>query len=55
MSEEEWKEWEAGANERSRRLYELGKKGREELEAKRRATEEAAERRRRRRRFLPFL
>ena len=37
MSAEEWAEWKAGENERSRRLYLMAKEGREELEAKRRA------------------
>lgn len=59
MTEEEWREWEAGAVERSRRLYERAKKGWEEIEAREREREanerEAAERRARRRRFLPFL
>ena len=58
MSEEEWVEWEAGSNERSRRLFELAKQGRAELEARKREQEreerEAEERRARRRRFFLF-
>jgi DNA-binding PadR family transcriptional regulator len=55
MTQEEWEEWRAGESERSRRLYELAKKGREELEAKRRAAEEQAARPQRRRRLFGFL
>lgn len=58
MTEEEWREWEAGSNERSRRLYERAKKGQEEREAREREREaeerKAEERRARRRRFLFF-
>jgi hypothetical protein len=42
MTAEEWAEWKAGENERSRRLYERAKKGQEELEARRREAEEEA-------------
>ncbi|MGH2995165.1 MAG: hypothetical protein ACRDON_13170 [Gaiellaceae bacterium] len=58
MTAEEWAEWEAGSNARSRRLYELAKKGQEERDAREREREarerEAEERRARRRRFLFF-
>jgi hypothetical protein len=52
MTAEEWAEWKAGENERSRRLYLRAKKGQEELEAKRRAAQEAAERPPRKRRLF---
>ena len=54
MSAEEWAEWRAGENERSRRLYERAKKGQEERRARERAAQEAVERRSRRRRFFLF-
>jgi hypothetical protein len=58
MTEEEWREWEAGSNARSRRLYERAKKLEAEYEAREREREarerEAEERRARRRRFLFF-
>ena len=41
MTPEEWAEWKAGENDRSRRLYERAKRGHEELEARKRAAEEA--------------
>lgn len=54
MTPEEWAEWKAGENDRSRRLYERAKRGHEELEARKRAAEEAEEGRARRRRFFLF-
>jgi hypothetical protein len=54
MTPEEWAEWKAGENDRSRRLYERAKRGHEELEARKRAAEEANQRRARRRRFFLF-
>lgn len=51
MTAEEWAEWKAGENERSRRLYELAKKGQEEREARKRAAEVEAARPKRRRLF----
>ncbi len=41
MTPEEWAEWKAGENDRSRRLYERAKRGHEELEARKRAADEA--------------
>jgi hypothetical protein len=54
MTPEEWSEWKAGENDRSRRLYERAKRGHEELEARKRAAEEAEQGRARRRRFFLF-
>jgi hypothetical protein len=54
MTPEEWAEWKAGENDRSRRLYERARKGHEELEARKRAADEAEQRRARRRRFFLF-
>jgi len=54
MTPEEWAEWKAGENDRSRRLYERAKRGHEELEARKRAAEEAEQGRARRRRFFLF-
>lgn len=42
VTQEEWDEWLAGENERSRRLYERAKRGEDELRARRRAEGEAA-------------
>jgi hypothetical protein len=47
MTPEEWAEWQAGENERSRSLYLRARKIRQELEAKRRAEAEKPPRRRR--------
>jgi hypothetical protein len=46
LTQEEWEEWVAGEDERSRRLYERAKRGEEELKAKRRAEAEPPKRRR---------
>jgi hypothetical protein len=46
LTQEEWDEWVAGEDERSRRLWERAKRGEEELKAKRRAEVEPPKRRR---------
>jgi hypothetical protein len=51
MTQEEWDEWEAGDEERSRQLWERIKKLKAEQEARKRAEAEAAARPRRRRLF----
>jgi hypothetical protein len=51
LTQEEWEEWVAGEDERSRRLWERAKRGEEELKAKRHAEAEAAARPKRRRLF----
>jgi hypothetical protein len=42
MSQKEWEEWEAGSNERGRRLYERAKRGEDELKAKLNADSESS-------------
>jgi hypothetical protein len=51
MSQEEWDEWQAGADDRDRRLWERARRGEEELKAKRQAEAEAASRPKRHRFF----
>lgn len=54
LTQEEWDEWVAGEDERSRRLWERARQGEEELKAKRQA-EADAELRPKRRRFFGLL
>ena len=51
MPQEEWDEWEAGAEERDRQLWERIKKLKAEQEARKQAEAEAAARPKRRRLF----
>jgi hypothetical protein len=51
MTREEWIEWQAGANERSRRLYERAKRGEDERRARQHAEAEVGAHPKRRRLF----
>lgn len=51
MTQEEWDEWMAGDDDRSRRLYERARRGEEERKAREQAEAEAAARPKRRRLF----